>query len=331
MFNHIAYKHPDYLWFLLILPVLAAWHVWHNRKNDATLNYSETYHFTFTNTTIRLLLFYSLPYLRLLILALLIITIAKPYSTTHFKNTEVEGIDIVIVKDISSSMLAEDLKPNRLKASKRVAETFIQERKNDRIGLVVFSGDGFTQCPITIDHGVLLNLLRDVETGMVDDGTAIGNGLAVGVNRLKESSAKSKVIILLTDGENNAGEIDPITAAELAKKYGIRVYTIGAGTYGKAPYPFKTPAGIIYETIDVKIDEPLLKKIASITNGKYFRATSTKGLQNIYHEINTLEKTIIETTSYSKHKEYYHYLLIPALLLLFIELIIKYLISRRVI
>jgi Ca-activated chloride channel family protein len=205
--------------------------------------------------------------------------------------------------DISGSMLAKDLKPDRMEASKNVAIDFISNRKNDRIGLVIFAGESFTQCPLTTDHSVLINLFKDVKSGMVDDGTAIGMGLATAVNRLKDSKAISKVVILLTDGVNNSGTIPPLTAADIAKTYGIRVYTVGVGTEGFAPYPFQTPFGIQYQDVEVKIDEKTLQDIASITDGKYFRATNNNSLKEIYKDIDLLEKSKIEVNEFHKKSE----------------------------
>jgi Ca-activated chloride channel family protein len=242
-----------------------------------------------------------------------------------------EGIDIVISMDISGSMLAQDLKPDRLEASKNVAMNFISGRPNDRIGLVIFSGESFTQCPLTTDHQVLQNLFANVKSGMVEDGTAIGMGLATAVNRLKESEAISKVIILLTDGVNNQGSVAPLTAAKIAQKFGIRVYTIGVGTKGYAPYPFKTPFGTtVYQDVEVQIDEETLQNIASVTNGQYFRATSNKALESIYREIDQLERSKIEIKEYHKKKEEFFPLALLALTLLIIEFALRHTIFRSI-
>ena len=237
--------------------------------------------------------------------ALLIVILARPQSTNSWSNSSTEGIDIMLAMDISGSMLAQDLKPNRLEAAKDVAASFINGRPNDNIGLVVFSAESFTQCPLTTDHTVLLNLFKDIQSGMIQDGTAIGLGLANAVSRIKDSHAKSKVIILLTDGSNNAGEIAPVTAAEIAKTFGVRVYTIGVGTKGMAPYPFQTAFGVQYQNIPVEIDEATLKQIASTTGGQYFRATDNASLKEIYSEIDQMEKTKISVQEYSKKQEEY--------------------------
>ncbi|HEY5499330.1 MAG TPA: VWA domain-containing protein, partial [Bacteroidales bacterium] len=252
-----------------------------------------------------------------------------PQSTNSWSNVSTEGIDIVVALDISSSMLAEDLKPNRLEAAKRVASSFINSRPNDNIGLVVFSSESFTQCPLTTDHAVLLNLFGGIQSGMIDDGTAIGLGLANSVNRIKDSKTKSKVIILLTDGSNNSGDIDPITAAGLAKTFGIRVYTIGIGTKGKAPYPFQTAYGVQYQNIDVVIDELPLRQIASITGGQYYRATDNSRLKSIYNEIDKLEKTKMRVHEYSKKNEEYRIFGLAALILLLMEILLRNTVLRR--
>jgi Ca-activated chloride channel family protein len=255
----------------------------------------------------------------------MIVILARPQSTDNWDTRSTEGIDIMLAMDISGSMLAEDLKPNRLEAAKDVAASFINGRPNDNIGLVLFSGESFTQCPLTADHAVLLNLFKDVTNGMIEDGTAIGLGIANAVSRIKDSKAKSRVIILLTDGVNNKGEIAPVTAAEIAQTFGIRIYTIGVGTYGKAPYPYRTPfGGIQYQNVDVEIDEPVMKQIASITGGQYFRATDNASLRAIYQEIDQLEKTKISVQQYSKKQEEY----LPLALLVFALLVFEVLVRN---
>jgi Ca-activated chloride channel family protein len=257
--------------------------------------------------------------LRVLAIALLIIALARPQTFSSGENIYTEGIDIAMVLDISGSMLAEDFKPNRLEAAKKVIDDFIKGRTNDKIGLVIFSGESFTQCPLTIDYSVLRNLLKEIYSGMIQDGTAIGNAIANGVNRLKDSKSKSKVLILLTDGVNNAGEIDPVTAAQIAQQFGIRIYTVGVGTMGEAPYPFQTPFGKRYQMVPVEIDESLLKQISNITGGKYFRATNNRKLIEIYEEIDRLEKTRVEITSYRNAKELYFNWAFAGFLILLIE------------
>jgi len=256
----------------------------------------------------------------MIVLGLLTIALARPQSFTSGENVSTEGIDIAMVLDISGSMLAEDLKPNRLDAAKNVIDDFVEGRTSDRIGLVVFAREAFTQCPLTIDYSVLRNLLLQIRSGMIEDGTAIGNAIANGVNRLKDSDAKSRIIILLTDGVNNSGEVDPISAAEIAKTFGIRIYTIGVGTRGQAPYPVQTPFGTRYQMVPVEIDENVLKEISRLSEGKYFRATNNRALVEIYEKIDKLEKTKIEITSYSNAKELYFNWLSGGVLLLLLEL-----------
>jgi Ca-activated chloride channel family protein len=260
---------------------------------------------------------------RVLAVALLIIALARPQSVDKWEDISTEGIDIVMSLDISSSMLARDFKPDRLEASKELATEFISGRSDDRMGLVVFSGESFTQCPLTTDHAVVINMMRDIKTGIIEDGTAIGMGLATAINRLKDSKAKSKVIILMTDGVNNMGEIAPVTAAEIAQSFNIRVYTIGVGSRGMAPYPVQTPYGRQYRSMKVEIDEEVLKDIAEITNGKYFRATDNDQLKQIYQEIDKLEKSKIDVKEFRKKSEEYLLFVIIAGVLLFIEVLVR--------
>jgi len=309
--NNITFANPAYLYFLILIPALVAFYIFRQEKTAASLRIHSTEQFGKTIPTFRNYLRHILFGIRTLAAGLLIIVLARPQSTDRFQNVSTEGIDIVMALDISGSMLARDFKPDRLEASKDVATEFISGRPYDRIGLVVFSGESFTQCPITTDHAVLVNLMREVESGMIEDGTAIGMGLANVVNRLKESEAKSKVIILLTDGVNNRGEIAPATAAELAKTYGIRVYTIGVGTRGMAPYPVQTPFGIQYQNMPVEIDEAILQDIAQKTGGLYFRATDNDKLVQVYNEIDKLEKSKIDVKQFTRKEEKY---LIPALI-----------------
>lgn len=306
MASDITFAYPVMLWFLLLVPALGYW-FWKKRdKISPSFTYSTLQVFGKAPRTLKEKLANLPVWLRLAALAFLIIAAARPQSYSSGQNMYTEGIDIAMVLDISGSMLSEDLKPNRIEAAKKVIDDFIAGRTNDRIGLVIFSQDAFTQCPLTIDYSVLRNLLKQVHSGMVDDGTAIGNAIADGVNRLKDSKSKSKVMILLTDGVNNAGEIDPITAAQIAQKFGVRIYTVGVGTMGEAPYPFQTPFGIRYQMIPVEIDENLLQQISNITGGKYFRATDNKKLEDIYKEIDHLEKTRVEVTSYRNAKELFY-------------------------
>ena len=256
--------------------------------------------------------------------------IARPQSTLSWKDEKTEGIDIVLALDISSSMLARDFEPDRLEASKDLAIQFINGRRNDRMGLVVFSGESFTQCPLTTDHNVLINLFRDINSGIIEDGTAIGMGLATSVNRLKDSNSPSKVIILLTDGVNNAGTIAPITAAELAQTFGIKVYTIGVGSMGQAPYPVNTPYGIQLRNMPVEIDEELLEDIAQSTGGKYFRATNNAKLKQIYEEIDRMEKIEIEVKEFSQKKEEFLIFVLIAAALLLAEIALRHTLLRQI-
>ncbi|MBO6069243.1 MAG: VWA domain-containing protein [Bacteroidales bacterium] len=267
--------------------------------------------------------------LRTIALALIIVAIARPRSSESFEQTDTEGIDIVLDMDVSTSMLARDFKPDRIGAAKDIAIEFIASRPADRIGIVVFAGESYTQCPVTSDRATLINMMKDIQTGLIDDGTAIGNGLATAVARLKDSDAKSKVVILLTDGVNNSGEITPAMAAEIAKTYGIRVYTIGVGAMGKAPYPMMTPLGIRMMDVDVEIDEPLLKNIADQTGGKYFRATDNTKLLEIYNEINQMEKSRITVDSFPVYTELFMKFAIWALVALLLEVLFKFFIIRR--
>jgi Ca-activated chloride channel family protein len=330
MFSDVTFAYPWILYFLIIIPLMIFWY-WKKGKSDQpSITYSSFNIFKEFPPTWKERFRHVPIILRSLAIALLIVALARPQSYSSGQNISTEGIDIVMALDISGSMISEDLKPNRVKAAKRVIDKFIDGRPNDRIGLVVFARQAFTQCPLTIDHRVLKNLLAKVEPGMVPDGTAIGNGLADAVNRLKNGKAKSKVIILLTDGVNNSGEIDPLTAAEIAKTYGIRVYTIGVGTEGEAPYPVQTPFGIRYQMMPVQIDEGLLRKIADITGGQYFRATDNKTLSNIYKKIDKLEKTKIKVMSYRNAAELFYGWVDAGLILLFLELLLSRTIFRKV-
>jgi len=321
--ENIAFAQPQFFWLLLLLVPLLVWYVLKQRNLQASLQVSDTTLAKVAGRTYKHYLRHVPFALRMLALALLIVALARPQSLDSWQNTSVEGIDIVIASDISGSMLARDFEPNRLEASKEVAKEFIKMRPNDRVGLVVFSGESFTQCPLTTDHSVLINLFEGIKSGMVEDGTAIGLGLASAVTRLKESEAKSKVIILLTDGVNNRGEIAPLTAAEIAETFDIRVYTIGVGSMGTAPFPVQTQFGVRYQDVEVQIDEEVLQQIAEKTGGQYFRATDNERLKAVYQEIDELEKSKIDVTEFSKHKEEYLPLLLAAIGLFFGELLLR--------
>lgn len=319
MFSDISFAYPYVLYLLLLLPLLAVWYWKRHKKSTPDFTYSNLRFFSNVKPTLRESLKHLPAVLRILALGLLIVALARPQSFSTGENVNTEGIDISMVLDISGSMLAEDFEPNRLEAAKNVMNEFIEGRTSDKIGLVVFAREAFTQCPLTIDYSVLRNLLRKIESGMIEDGTAIGNAIANGVNRLKESDAESKVMILATDGVNNAGEVDPRTAAEIARKFDIRIYTIGIGSKGKAPYPFKTPFGTRYQNVPVEIDEELLTEIANETGGNYYRATDNKKLNDIYTEIDKLEKTEVEVTSYKRANEKFYGWLGLGLLLVVME------------
>ncbi len=303
--NSITFAHPWYLLGLILVPLMVAWYIWRYRKQEAALQHSDIAVFDGIGKSLRVRLRW-LPYaLRVVAVGAMVVAFARPQSHLSRQEMKVEGIDIVLATDISGSMLAEDFKPNRLEAAKKVAADFIEGRKNDRMGLVVFAGEAFTQVPLTIDHHVLLKQLGGLKSGIVRDGTALGDGLATAINRIKDSDAKSKVIILLTDGVNNQGSVDPLSAAEIAAMYGIRLYTIGVGSLGKAPYPFRDQFGRVhYQNIDVEIDEQLMQQMAAATDdGRYFRATNKKALEQIFSQIDEMEKSKIDVTQYAQTRD----------------------------
>jgi len=314
------FANPAFLWLLLSLPAIG-YYLWRrNAKLAVVLQFSSLQVFGKIPRTIRERMRYIPAGLRVSAIALFIIALARPQSISDKQNISTEGIDIVLELDLSGSMLAEDFNPNRIDAAKQVASEFIDGRTNDRIGLVVFSAESFTQCPLTTDYAVLKGLLRDVKNGMIADGTAIGLAIANGVNRLKDSKAKSKVMVLLTDGVNNRGEIDPITAARIAATYGIRIYTVGVGARGEAPYPVQTPFGIRRQMVPVDIDEKVLTQVADMTGGKYYRATDNRKLKAIYKEIDQLERTKIEVMAYKRYSELYVGWLIAGLIVFMLEI-----------
>ena len=299
----MTFANPEYLFLLLLLLPIVGWYIYELRKSDASVQVSDTRVLAAQPKSIRIWLLHVPFVLRIAVITLISIALARPQLTNKWSSQSTEGIDIMMALDISGTMLAEDLRPNRLEAAKKVASDFVVARPNDQIGLVVFAGESFTQCPLTTDHAVLVNLFKSVEYGMVEDGTAIGLGLANAVNRMKDSETKSKVIILLTDGSNNRGDIDPQTAAEIAKTYGIRVYTIGVGSYGQARVPVQTPIGKQYITMDNEFDETTLRSIAETTGGQYFRAKDNTSLKAIYDQIDQMEKTKLRVREFSKHTE----------------------------
>jgi len=324
-FKDITFANKELLWLLLLLPLLIVWYVLKNNTITSAIKISSVDGYKNIKPSTKQKMRHSIFVLRMLGITLLIVVLARPQSKSSWKDIKTEGIDIVMALDISGSMLAKDFKPDRLEAAKTVAQEFIDGRPNDRIGLVIFNDESFTQCPLTTDHAVLKNLFSGIKTGMVADGTAIGNGLATAIARIKDSKAKSKVVILITDGVNNQGSVAPLTAAEIAKTFGVRVYTIGVGTKGKALAPVQMyPDGSYeYGYVDVNIDEKSLTEIAEMTGGKYFRATNNDKLKEVYHEIDRLEKTIFEEKNFSNKAEHFLPFAITALLLLLTEFLLK--------
>ncbi len=319
----MEFLHPKYLYLLLLLIPLTVWYVVRLSKTQASFRLASANAFNGMKPGFRVYMRHFPFILRLLSLALVIVVIARPQSVSSWEESETQGIDIVMALDVSGSMLAQDLLPDRLQAARKVAAEFITDRSNDNIGLVIFAGESFTQCPLTTDHKVLLNLLNEINFGMIDDGTAIGLGLATSVNRLKDSQSQSKVVILLTDGTNNSGQIAPLTAADLARSYGIRVYTVGVGTKGMAPTPVNTPYGIRMQNMPVDIDEETLTEIAAMTGGQYFRAQDTEGLRQVYNEIDEMEKYLISVQNVTRRQELFLPWALAALALILLELLLR--------
>jgi len=321
----LRFANPEFLSLLITIPILILWYLKKNRQGAGTLRYSNLGLVkTVANLSNKKKYRHGLFVLRLFAIVLLIVAFARPQSGHSEEKVITEGIDIVVVLDISSSMLAEDFKPNnRLQAAKLVAADFIRGRQNDRIGMVVFAAKSFTQCPLTLDYGILLNFLERIESGMIEDGTAIGMAIANAANRLRDSKAKSKIIILLTDGQNNSGQLDPITAAKVADAFDIRIYTVGVGRRGTALYPVNDPIfGKRYVQMPVKIDEATLKEISKITDGSYYRATNKESLDSIFAEIDELEKTKIEVKQFTRFKELFTKYLFLALGVILVEIIL---------
>lgn len=331
----MTFANSYYFFLLLLLIPYIIWYFFNRKKSDTALTVSDTHAYLFAPKSWKTQLI-DLPFfLRIITFVMIVIVLARPQTSNSWRNSETEGIDIMLALDISTSMLSEDLKPNRIEAAKDVAASFIAGRPNDNIGLVIFASQSFTQCPMTTDHSVLLNLFRNVnctiaQRGIIEDGTAIGMGLANAVSRLKDSQAKSKVVILLTDGSNNSGDISPATAAEIAKKFGVRVYTIGVGTNGSAPYPMPVAGGVQYMNIPVEIDTKTLENIAAITGGKFYRATNTRSLENIYNDIDKLEKTKLKVKQYSKRYEAYQIFALIGLLSLLAEVILRFTVFKKI-
>ncbi len=318
------FEYPALLWLLLLLFPIVAIYIYREYKGlKPWLRVSTIMPLSTKGGGIRRALRHIPFILTCVAIAAMVLAIARPRSSSTFEHVDTEGIDIILALDVSTSMLARDFTPDRINAAKDIAIRFVAERPSDRIGVVVFAGESYTQCPVTTDRATLINLIKEIECGLIEDGTAIGNGLATAVARLKDSDAKSKVIILLTDGVNNSGEISPKMAAEIAKTYGIRVYTIGVGAMGTAPYPYMTPYGPQLVNVEVQIDEPLLKEIAQGTDGKYFRATDNTKLLEIYGEINKMEKNKVQVDSFPLYKELYMPFALAALLALALGLVLK--------
>lgn len=326
-FNDIKFSQPWFFALAVLIPVLIVWYVKNNNEQQGAIAISDTsaQGLSSFKTSLR-----HIPFIfRLLALAAIIAAMARPQVKNEEQRAEGEGVDIVLCIDVSGSMTAQDLTPNRLEAAKNVAIDFVNKRLTDRIGVVIFSGESFTQCPITSDHGVLVAAIENIHNGLLEDGTAIGSGLGTSVDRLRTSTSKSKVVILLTDGENNGGLIDPKTAKEIAKAFGVKVYTIGVGTDGYAPQPVNTPMGVMMQQGKVSIDEKLLKEIAGETGGKYFRAKDNEGLANIYSEIDNLEKSKVELTTIARFSEKFYPFVAAALLFILLEVLFRYTIFKK--
>ena len=331
----MEFANKEYLLLLLLIIPYIIWYVMYRKKTEPTLRMSDTFAFRYAPKSWKVKLMPLSMLLRLLVFVMIVMVLARPQTSNSWDSKTVEGIDIMLAMDVSTSMLAEDLRPNRIEAAKQVASEFIIGRPNDNIGLAIFAGESFTQCPMTTDHASLLNLLQNVRTdiaarGLIEDGTAIGMGLANAVSRLKDSKAKSKVVILLTDGSNNRGDISPSTAAEIAKSLGIRVYTIGVGTNKVAPYPMPVAGGVQYVNVPVEIDTKTLSEIASITEGDFYRATNTNELRKIYKEIDQLEKSKLNVKTFSKRYEAYQPFALVAVLALLLEILLRVTIFRRI-
>lgn len=331
----MEFANKEYLFLLLLAIPYVLWYLMYRKKSEPTMRVADTFAYRFAPKSWKVRLMPLQMLLRLLAFVMIVIVLARPQTRNSWKNKTVEGIDIMLAIDVSTSMLAEDLKPNRLEAAKQVAAEFISGRPDDNIGLTIFAGEAFTQCPMTTDHSSLLNLLQNVRTdiaarGLVQDGTAIGMGLANAVSRLKESKAKSKVVILLTDGSNNMGDLSPMTSAEIAKSFGIRVYTIGVGTNKVAPYPMPVAGGVQYVNIPVEIDTKTLSDIASATEGDFYRATNTDELHQIYKEIDKLEKSKLSVTSFSKRYDAFQPFAAAAAIALLFELLLRITVFRRI-
>lgn len=329
--KHISFAYPAFFALLVLVPIMLWWQSRSSRKNNPSFRLTTLSGIANVKPTWRVRFRPVMSVLRIIALVALIVAMARPQSSNVTESVDSEGIDIVLAVDVSGSMLAEDFKPNRIEAAKAVAMNFIDQRPTDRIGLVIFSGESFTQCPITIDHNVLKEQLSQIKSGVLEDGTAIGMGLATSVDRLRNAKGKSRIIILLTDGVNNTGLIDPSTALEIAKAYKVRVYTVGVGTQGEAPYPVPVPGGGVQkQMMPVQIDEPLLRKISTETGGRYYRATGNNSLATIYKEIDKLEKTKVEVSSYKHYAELFFPFAALAIICLVLEMVLRYTVFKSI-
>ena len=328
----IHFANPGFLLLLAVMAVIFYYHLWSRRRYQAAVRFPSLARIKTIKSSAKVKNRRLVDILRLLTVTLLILGMARPQSGDRYEEVITEGVDIMLAVDISSSMRAEDFKPqNRLQLAKEVVEEFIKGRRGDRIGMVAFAGHSYTQCPLTLDYGVLLTFLEKLEIGMIEDGTAVGMAIATAVNRLKDSEAKSKIIILLTDGRNNAGEIDPLTAARLAKTFGIKIYTIGAAKPGGAPMPIDDPLfGRRYIIVENDLDEETLQSMAEVSNGMYFRAKDKKGLKRIYQQIDELEKTKVEVKEYTRFDELFPYFVFPGLVLLLLEVYLRNTVFRTI-
>lgn len=330
----MEFANKEYLFLLLLIIPYLLWYVMYRKKSEPTMRMSNTLAYRYASKSWKVLLMPSQMILRIIAFVFIVLALARPQTQNSWKDKWVEGIDIMLAMDVSTSMLAEDLKPNRIEAAKQVASEFIAGRPNDNIGLTIFAGEAFTQCPMTVDHASLLNLLQNVRTdiaarGLIQDGTAIGMGLANAVSRLKDSKAKSKVVILLTDGSNNMGDLSPMTSAEIAKSLGIRVYTVAVGTNKSAPYPMQVGGRVQYVNMPVEVDTKTLNEIAAATDGTSYRATNNSELKNIYKEIDKLERTKFNSKKYSKKYDVFQPFVLVAFIALLIEVLLRITIFRK--
>lgn len=331
----MEFVNKEYFLLLLLLVPYLIWYLLYRRKSEPTMRMSDTFAYQYAPKSLRVRLMWLPMFLRIITFTLVVVILARPQTHNSWGSRTVEGIDIMLAMDVSTSMLAEDLKPNRIEAAKSVAAEFISDRPDDNIGLTIFAGEAFTQCPMTTDHASLLNLLRNVRTdiaatGLIEDGTAIGMGLANAVGRLKDSKAKSKVVILLTDGSNNRGDISPLTAASIAKSLGIRVYTIAIGSKTMAPYPQTVGGTVQYVNFRADIDVNTLSEIASTAGGHFYRATNTAELKKIYKDIDKLEKTKMDVKKFSKRYDMYQPFAIAALICMLLEMVMRLTVFRRI-